>query len=140
MPAPDQLPIFTKQRQNLPRGKKASVTRRVNKDREQVLVRQCLDYLKLRGIVAWRQNSGGVKIPYGDREQFVRFASINGISDIIGVLRDGRFLAIECKVAGKKPSPDQVTFLEAIRKSGGVAVVAYELEDVIAVIDRGKAA
>lgn len=62
-------------------------------NREDVVLHQCLEYLKMKGIYCWRQNSGAVRIG----KRFVRFTSINGVSDIIGILPDGRFLAIECK-------------------------------------------
>jgi hypothetical protein len=35
-------------------------------------------------------NCGGVKVGRGDQLRYVRFTSINGVSDIIGVLPGGR--------------------------------------------------
>jgi hypothetical protein len=98
--------------------------------------KQILEYLARRRIFAWRQNSGAVV--YEDRnrdKRFVRFASVNGISDILGILPDGRMLAIEVKKRGKKPSKKQRIFLETIRENNGVAIVAYSLDDVIKELD-----
>lgn len=90
------------------------------------LVRACLQLLRLRGVFAWRVNSGAIKLD----KRFVRFNSINGISDIIGILPGGRILAVEAKVGRNKTSEAQDAFLAEVRSRGGVAVVAYEVEDV----------
>ncbi len=49
----------------------------------------------------------------------------SGIPDIICCV-NGRFLAIECKAGGNKPTPLQIREIENIRFAGGVAVVANE--------------
>ena len=48
-----------------------------------------------------------------------------GIPDIICCVA-GRFLAIECKAGGNKPTALQDRELEAIRNAGGVAIVVDE--------------
>ncbi len=106
--------------------------------RERNLVKACLDLLRFRGVFAWRQNCGGVSMPVGAdrRERFVRFTSINGVSDIIGILPNGRFLAVECKRAGNKPTPDQIEFMNAVRRRGGVALVVYDVANLADILDR----
>lgn len=91
----------------------------------------------IKHIYAWRQNSGAVVYEerYGN-ERFVRYASINGISDILGILPDWRMLATEVKKVGKKPSKEQRVFLKAIRKNCGVAIVAHSLDEVIEGLSR----
>ena len=103
--------------------------------KEQSLVKQLMQYLALKGIFAWRQNQGAVKSVYGGKVRFFRFASVKGISDIIGVLPDGRMLAIEAKVGRNKPSDDQEAFLSSINDSGGLGFVAYSLDDVMKGLD-----
>lgn len=49
----------------------------------------------------------------------------SGVPDIIACV-GGRFLGIECKAGKNKPTALQVREIEAIRKSGGVAVVVNE--------------
>ena len=49
----------------------------------------------------------------------------SGVPDIVACV-DGNFLAIECKAGTNKPTALQVREIEAIRKPGGVAVVANE--------------
>ncbi len=98
--------------------------------------KQILDYLAWRHVFVWRQNSGAVVYEDENRnKRFVRFASVNGISDILGILPDGRLLAIEVKKKGKKPSDDQEKFLAAIKRNNGVAILAYSLDDVIKELD-----
>jgi len=57
--------------------------------------------------------------------------SFKGIADILGVLPpDGKFLAIEVKRPGRKPTERQRQFLEQVEAAGGIALVAYSVEDV----------
>lgn len=51
--------------------------------------------------------------------------------DILGILPDGRFLAIEVKKDSKgKPSKGQIEFLSTINQSNGVGFVAFSLKCV----------
>lgn len=43
-------------------------------------------------------------------------------------------IAIECKIKPNKPSLLQEAYLEEVRKRGGIAIVAYDLNDVEAVL------
>jgi hypothetical protein len=42
----------------------------------------------------------------------------------------GRFIAIEVKHGKNKPTPAQEEFLREVKSRGGVALVAYSLNDV----------
>ena len=105
---------------------------------EQGIVRACLDLLRLRGIFCWRQKCGGVSLQVGadHRERFVRFTSINGVSDIIGVLPGGRIICVECKRPGGRLTPDQIEFQNAVRRRGGLALVIYDDADLADILDR----
>jgi hypothetical protein len=97
-----------------------------------------LEWLPYCKAVAWfaRMNSGGYEI----KGQFVRFG-FKGCPDIIGQLRDGRFLGIEVKRQGAEPTEAQVEFLGKVQRHKGVAFVAHSLEDVqtyFAVMAKGK--
>lgn len=48
----------------------------------------------------------------------------SGVADLLVCLA-GRFVAIEVKMEGEKPRPNQVAFLESIKKAGGRAGVVY---------------
>lgn len=93
---------------------------------ETAVQKQILAYLEVRRILVWRNNTRWVRI--GGR--LVQFG-MTGASDIIGCLPDGRFLAIEVKRKGEKPTPEQLAFLSRVAQAGGVALVAYSLDDVI---------
>jgi hypothetical protein len=56
--------------------------------------------------------------------------SIRGVSDIIGVLNDGRILCIEVKSEKGKVSAHQNAFIKKINKAGGVALIARSVDDV----------
>lgn len=94
----------------------------------------CLELLALRGCFAWRQNQGSVKAEHKGCKRFFRFASADGISDIIGVLPSGQFLAIECKIAPNKPTNEQSKFLARVRRNGGVALLIYTIDELIAAL------
>ena len=92
-------------------------------------LREVMQALKTHNLVAWieRQNTGAAKV--GGR--FIKFGW-RGCSDLLGQLKDGRLLAVECKrPKGGKLSSDQLNFLEMVRNNGGVAFVATNLHDVI---------
>ncbi len=79
--------------------------------KETELVKACLQYLKLKGVMAWRINAGG-GIPIvqpGQKRRAIHLAP-QGMSDIIGILPGGSFLAIECKIGRNKLSPYQGRF------------------------------
>lgn len=97
--------------------------------RESSLYKPILGYLKLRGVFAWRNNSGAFQGEHNGRKRFVRFG-FPGISDIIGIMPDGRFLAIEVKLPGNPPTDNQIAFLDAVKEQGGVAFVATSISDV----------
>ena len=114
--------------------------------RETDLVKQLLQWLKLRGIDAWRQNAGAMAGEYKGKRRFLRFAGVEGISDIIGLvsvnvmplpfgtqagpMTIARFLAIEAKMPGNKPTEKQIAFLEMVRRAGGIGLVVYSLADL----------
>lgn len=57
----------------------------------------------------------------------------SGIPDIIGCF-NGRFIAIEVKMPGSKPTHRQALIIDRINQSGGIAIVAYNVEQVIGMI------
>jgi len=85
-----------------------------------------LCYLKRRGFFAWNNPTGCVRVA---PDRFIRFGKV-GSSDIIGVLPDGRFLAVETKTPKGKPTPEQTAFLEKVRGLGGVAILARSFQEL----------
>jgi hypothetical protein len=105
--------------------------------REQDLVKQVLQYLRLRGALAWRCNNGAVAGTHNGRRRFVRFTDTLGVSDIVAALPPhGRLLALECKRPGRTPTPAQQAFLTAVAAAGGLALVITDVADLVAILDR----
>ena len=88
--------------------------------------------LSERGILNFRNNVGCLKDATG---RMVRYGLYPGSSDIIGIMPDGRFLAIEVKKPGKKPTPEQLNFIEAIRRHGGIAGVVHSPEELAGLLE-----
>lgn len=97
---------------------------------EKEIQKSILDYLSLKGINAWRTNSGIQFSTYKDKSYITRLAP-KGTPDIIGFLNDGRFLGIEVKKPGGIISDEQIIFIEKINQAGGLAFVAFSIDDVI---------
>jgi len=94
---------------------------------ESAVLRACLDYLRLQGHFCFRVNSGAFKT---DRGGFIRCTDIPGVSDIIGITKDGRGLAVECKSTKGKLTDLQAKFGIKYEERGGVFVVARDIEDL----------
>lgn len=99
---------------------------------EQDIQKTILDYLKLKRYVVFKHHSTGSTIRDGKAVYFAH--GEKGISDIIACSPKGTFVAIEVKKRGGKASPEQLEFLERIRAYGGIGILAYSLDDVLAVI------
>jgi hypothetical protein len=104
---------------------------------ESEILRAIMALLKRHPRVAqcWRQNSGTFAERNRDGSmRYVRANTQRGMSDIMGVLRDGRTLAIEVKSRTGRMRPGQEEFLQTIRQAGGVAGVCRSVEDAVALL------
>lgn len=103
-------------------------TPRIHNRNETAALVEVLTALRAHPAVSWaeRQNTGSARI--GGR--FVRFGW-PGCSDVLGMLRDGRFLAVEVKGPTGRLRPGQAVFLERINGAGGVGFMARDLRDVL---------
>lgn len=93
------------------------------------LVRVCLEYLEIRKILAWRNNSTGIFDP--ESKRFRAFVGMRGTGDILGVLPGGRFLSVECKEGSGRLSPDQRLFIDRVNACGGLAVCVRHVNELI---------
>ena len=103
---------------------------------EQQVKTDILQFLKMNGIKCWPNDSVGIydpkkRIHRKNRSQYY----LKGTSDILGILPDGRFLAIEVKkpyIKGIQSkgtvSMEQKQFVQEINNRGGVAFVAYSID------------
>lgn len=100
--------------------------------RESDIQSAILQLLRAHPRVGWaaRMNTGGMEqTDANGKTRYIAFA-FKGCSDILGQLKDGRFLAIEVKRPGNKPTAEQTAFLETVARYKGVAFVARSVEDV----------
>lgn len=82
-------------------------------------------------LFIWRQNVGAAQV---DGDRWVAFG-VPGCADILGVLRGGRFLAIEVKRPGGRQSPAQKVFQATVEKQGGLYVLAFSVAEAVAAVD-----
>ena len=101
----------------------------IPKPLEKDVQRQILDYLTILGGWPVRINSGAMKGTHAGKRWFMRMNSQPGCPDIL-VCLVSRFIAIEVKRPGGKPTDVQLVALEAVTKAGGLAFVADSVEAV----------
>lgn len=113
---------------------KAKATRRKRPGlREGQVLAACRDILDAHPRVAlwWRQNTGGVEYPGG---RYVKF-SFTGAPDLMGVLKDGCFLAVECKASGRRATAAQQSFLDNVRDAGGLAICTDNPDNLLLLLN-----
>jgi hypothetical protein len=94
---------------------------------EQQIQRAILEYLRWRHIPCYKHQNAGIRKPDGGYIP----THTRGVSDIIGCIpKTGRFLAIEVKRPGNRPTPEQQQFIDTINEAGGLAFVARSVEEV----------
>ena len=96
--------------------------------KEAPIQKAILEFLAWKKIPSWRINTMGV--PLAGKPGKFRPSPNRGISDIIGILPSGQFLAIECKAPKAKPTREQADFIEIISRMGGKAFIATSIDDV----------
>lgn len=74
--------------------------------------------LTWRGHAVWINNNLAVRKR--------KFIGRLGVSDVIGITKDGRWVACEIKTLNDRLSPDQIKFLNDVKKAGGLAYLAVQ--------------
>ena len=83
----------------------------------------------LRNNVGMLEDSRGQKVKYG---------LCKGSSDLIGwIIPSGRFVAVEVKTPIGRATPEQINFIEAVNRGGGIAFIARSVEEAVQQI-RGR--
>ena len=104
------------------------------KIKEQDLKKLVVEYLNRQGHYVWPTNAGMAFFYDKNGRRSVFRSGFKGLADVVGMINGGKFLAIELKVGYNKPSDDQKAFLWKVNEMGGVAFVAYSLEEVIQIM------
>ncbi len=125
-----------------PRASEAATQNAIGRYLDLLIARKRLLYWE-------RRNGGGATvIGKGGKTRWMPFYTIHGfgaprskgVSDICGLLAPerpelpGKTLAIEVKAAGEKATEEQREYLARVTAGGGVAIVAYRVEDVSRVL------
>jgi hypothetical protein len=77
-------------------------------------------------VIVWKSNTG--------RRGKIRFGR-KGSCDITGVYKDGRRIEIEVKLPGNNNfEPDQVPFMDEMRRAGAIVGVAHSVEEAFDII------
>lgn len=92
---------------------------------------QIIDFLEQKGILCWKDAK-----PLFTKKR--GFSKSNGTPDILGVLKDGRFLGIEVKTAKGKLSEAQINFMKRISNTKAIFILARDVDDVIACLVKEK--
>lgn len=89
---------------------------------EKHILADCLEWLNMQPkLYAWRNNTGAVVSEYRGKKRMIRYG-MAGSADILGLAGpQGRFVAVEVKRPGNRPSAAQEGFLADIRHFGGIA-------------------
>ena len=64
---------------------------------------------------------------------YIRFGLCVGSSDLIGFY-NGRFVAIEVKKKGGKPTQEQMDFVAAVISDGGIGGIVYSVDEALDII------
>jgi len=111
----------------------------MKKATETGLVKAIIDALNYLGCTVWRQNQGAIVLESKGRTRMVRFCSRKGISDVGGFTPEGFHIAIEVKLPGKKGTPDQIRYIDAVQSTTyGVAGIVFSVEGAIALVQNRR--
>src|SRR3954471_17275384 len=94
--------------------------------KESELQNSILQYLALKRIFHYRNNSGAFK---RDDGHFYRFGA-QGSPDIVCVIK-GQYIGIEVKGQNGRQSEHQQEFQRQLEASGGKYLLAYSLDEII---------
>lgn len=98
---------------------------------ETQIQRAILDYLALKNIFHYRQNSGALK----DGLRFFRCASINGLPDIVLIVK-GRYIGIEVKSATGRLSKAQLETHRKIKEAGAEVYIIRSIDALKQLLER----
>jgi len=92
-----------------------------------VIRASALKELTWRAYTVWRNNNIAVRGR--------KFIGRLGVSDIIGITKDGRWVACEVKTLHDRLSADQMKFLNEIKHSGGIALLAIQENNQVKIVE-----
>ena len=97
---------------------------------ESDLQKSVIQYLTIKHIFHYRQNSGAIVTERKGKKGFYRFTSMNGLPDIVCVYR-GQYVGLEMKSNKGKLSENQIMFREKLEQAGGKYIEVRDLDTII---------
>lgn len=103
------------------------------------------------GLVIWRNASGmtghsstcpqcGYEQGDMDDGPRIRYGLVpKGGADLIGMMAPtGRLIALEVKTPKGRPTPEQLLFLDLVRRRGGFACIVRSVPEALAAVERAR--
>ncbi len=111
------------------------ITKKVSKPKvsESSIQSTILQYLKIKKIFHYRQNTGNMKV----ENRFFRSTSINGLPDIVCVI-EGLYIGLEVKTESGRLNENQIETHRKIIGAGGLVYVVRSLKDVQSIFEGKK--
>jgi len=111
---------------------------------ETQIQRRIMLSLSEAGCTVWRNETSGAwlgkiihkagnQVTIANAHMMVFGLAVGG-SDIVGISPNGKFLAVEVKTATGRATKEQLAFIEAVRAAGGIAGIARNEQDALALI------
>ena len=97
---------------------------------EKQIQNEILEWLEKKGFFCWRNNNIGLFDVYTGKFRRKGKYQVLGVSDILGLMKDGRLIAIEVKSRIGRITENQQNFLDKVNENGGVGFLARSIEDV----------
>lgn len=97
--------------------------------REKDVVKSVLEFLALKRIWAWRNNTGAVVSEHKGKKRFHRYGAV-GSPDIFAVLPSGKVMHIECKGPHGKLSKEQEEWQQKAIDHGHYYITAKDVADL----------
>jgi hypothetical protein len=97
--------------------------------KEKDVQKAVLEFLALKKIWAWRNNTGAFTGEYNGKKRFHRFGAV-GSPDVFAVLPSGKVMHIECKGDKGKLSPAQEEWQEKAVKHGHYYIVCRDVSEL----------
>jgi hypothetical protein len=91
------------------------------------------DYLALKKLFFWRQNTGGVYDAKAGFHRPMPKYSMNGVPDII-VIKNGQFIGLEVKRPKSKPSDHQLEFQKQCILNKAEYYIVRSIDDVMKIL------
>ena len=84
-------------------------------------------FLSEKGYIPLRLNVG---LFYTKNGYPIRTGLPKGTSDLLAISPSGQAIFIETKVHPRKPTAEQLNFIEVMRKQGAIAGVVYSIDEL----------